>query len=354
MSSERLLALTGWVIAELETPEISFNSLTGDASFRRYYRLEILADQLPARVSQRTLIVMDAPPPSEDCRPFLAISEMLSRHNVRVPKVIASDVAQGFIILEDFGDTVLSEVLNTENVNALYSQAMNQLIELQQTPPLERYPLPAYGEIKLVDEMSLFDEWFLRKFLMLKPSKEEQTLLMETYDFLATQALRQPQVVVHRDYHCRNLMVLNESEELGIIDFQDAVIGPVTYDIVSLLRDAYVKWPAKKVQEWLKIYWERQSVNGRLSKTSLVELQQWFDWMGAQRHLKVLGIFARLYFRDGKDGYLNDLPLVLFYLLLETKDHPQLSAFHQWLCDRVLPTFLVEMPESMPLLQEFL
>lgn len=354
MSSERLLELTGWVIEQLETHEINFKSLTGDASFRRYYRIDILTDQLPVGVSQRTLIVMDAPPPREDCRPFLAINEMLIRHNVRVPKVIASDVTQGFIILEDFGDTVLSQVLSAENVDHLYSQAMNQLIELQQTPPLERYPLPAYGEAKLVDEMSLFDEWFLRKFLLLKPSKEETALLMSTYDFLAHQALRQPQVVVHRDYHCRNLMVLSDSEELGVIDFQDAVIGPVTYDIVSLLRDAYVQWPAEKVDEWLKIYWERQSVNGRLGKTSFTELKQWFDWMGAQRHLKVLGIFARLYFRDGKDGYLNDLPLVLFYLLSETKGHPQLAAFHQWLCERVLPTFLVEMPESMPLLQEFL
>lgn len=354
MSSERLLALTSWVIEKLETPEINFISLTGDASFRRYYRIDIFTAQLSELVSGRTLIVMDAPPPREDCRPFLAICEMLGRHNVRVPKVIASDVTQGFIILEDFGDTVLSQVLTSDNVDQLYSQAMNQLIELQQTPPLERYPLPTYGEIKLVDEMSLFDEWFLRKFLMLKPSKEEQALLMETYDFLANQALHQPQVVVHRDYHCRNLMVLNDSEVLGVIDFQDAVIGPVTYDIVSLLRDAYVQWPAEKVNEWLKIYWERQSINGRLGKTSFAELQQWFDWMGAQRHLKVLGIFARLYFRDGKDGYLNDLPLVLFYLLSETKDHPQLSSFHQWLCDRVLPTFLVEVPDSIPLLKEFL
>ncbi|MBC7751596.1 MAG: phosphotransferase [Candidatus Saccharibacteria bacterium] len=354
MLTERLLALKGWVIEKLETPEINFISLTGDASFRRYYRIEILTAQLSELVSGRTLIVMDAPPPREDCRPFLAICEMLGRHNVRVPKIIASDVTQGFILLEDFGDTVLSQVLTSDNVDQLYSQAMNQLIELQQTPPLERYPLPAYGEIKLVDEMSLFDEWFLRKFLMLKPSKEEQALLMETYDFLANQALHQPQVVVHRDYHCRNLMVLNDSEVLGVIDFQDAVIGPVTYDIVSLLRDAYVQWPAEKVNEWLKIYWERQSINGRLGKTSFAELQQWFDWMGAQRHLKVLGIFARLYFRDGKDGYLNNLPLVLFYLLSETKDHSQLSSFHQWLCDRVLPTFLVEVPDSMPLLKEFL
>lgn len=354
MSSERLLALTGWVIEKLETHEINFQSLTGDASFRRYYRIEILTDQLPVLASQRSLIVMDAPPPREDCRPFLAINEMLIRHNVRVPKVIASDVNQGFIILEDFGDVVLSQVLTAENVDAFYSQAMNQLIELQQTPPLDRYPLPDYSEIKLVDEMSLFDEWFLRKFLMLKPSKEEQALFISTFDFLAARARRQPQVVVHRDYHCRNLMVLNDSAELGVIDFQDAVIGPVTYDIVSLLRDAYVQWPAEKVQEWLKSYWERQSIKGCLGKTSFVELQQWFDWMGAQRHLKVLGIFARLYFRDGKDGYLNDLPLVLFYLLTETKEHTELSTFHQWLCDRVLPAFLVEMPESMPLLQEFL
>jgi aminoglycoside/choline kinase family phosphotransferase len=354
MSSERLLTLTQWVIEKLESNEISLNSLTGDASFRRYFRIVFLGDQSLSAAPHRTLIVMDAPPPREDCRPFLAISEMLSHHNVRVPKVIASDVNLGFILLEDFGDTVLSQVLTAENVDAFYAQAMTQLIELQQTPPLERYPLPMYGEIKLIDEMSLFDEWFLRKFLMLKPSQEEQALLMNTYDFLANQALRQTQVAVHRDYHCRNLMVLDQTSELGIIDFQDAVIGPITYDIVSLLRDAYVQWPLEKVQEWLKIYWERQSVNGQLGKTSFVELQQWFDWMGAQRHLKVLGIFARLNFRDGKDGYLNDLPLVLFYLLTETKCYNELSAFHQWLCDRVLPTFLVEMPDSMPLLKEFL
>jgi len=353
MSSERLLTLTHWVIEKLESNDISLKSLTGDASFRRYFRVHFTGNQ-SASTPYHTLIAMDAPPPREDCRPFLAISEMLGRHGVRVPKVIASDVVQGFILLEDFGDTVLSQVLTAENVDQLYSQAINQLIELQQTPPLERYPLPAYGEIKLVDEMSLFDEWFLRKFLMLKPSQEEQALLISTYDFLANQALRQPQVVVHRDYHCRNLMIIDQAQELGIIDFQDAVIGPVTYDIVSLLRDAYVQWPNDKVQEWLKIYWERQSVNGRLGRTSFAELQQWFDWMGAQRHLKVLGIFARLYFRDGKDGYLNDLPLVLFYLLTETKGYNELSAFHQWLCDRVLPTFLVEMPDSMPLLQEFL
>lgn len=354
MSSERLLALTHWVIEKLESNDINLSSLTGDASFRRYFRVNLSGNQSAVAAPHRTLIVMDAPPPREDCRPFLAISEMLGSHGVRVPKVIASDVTQGFILLEDFGDTVLSQVLTAENVDQLYSQAMSQLITLQQTPPLERYPLPAYGEIKLVDEMSLFDEWFLRKFLMLKPSQEEQALLMSTYDFLANQAVHQPQVVVHRDYHCRNLMILDQTQELGIIDFQDAVIGPVTYDIVSLLRDAYVQWPAEKVQEWLKTYWERQSVNGRLGRTSLVELKQWFDWMGAQRHLKVLGIFARLYFRDGKDGYLNDLPLVLFYLLSETKGYNELYAFHQWLCDRVLPTFLVEMPDSMPLLQEFL
>jgi aminoglycoside/choline kinase family phosphotransferase len=354
MSSERLLTLTHWVIQKLESNDISLHLLTGDASFRQYFRVNFLGDQSATAAPHRSLIVMDAPPPHEDCRPFLAVSEMLERHGVRVPHVIASDVTLGFILLEDFGDTVLSQVLTAENVDAIYAQAMNQLIELQQTPPLELYPLPAYGEMKLVEEMSLFDEWFLRKFLMLKPSPQEQALLVSTYDFLANQALHQPQVVVHRDYHCRNLMVLDQTQELGIIDFQDAVIGPVTYDIVSLLRDAYVQWPAEKVQEWLKIYWERQSVNGQLGSTSLVELQQWFDWMGAQRHLKVLGIFARLNFRDGKDGYLNDLPLVLFYLLTETKGYNELSAFHLWLCERVLPAFLVEMPDSMPLLQEFL
>ena len=354
MSSERLLTLTQWVTEKLENNDISLHSLTGDASFRRYYRVNFLGDQSASVAPHRTLIVMDAPPAHEDCHPFLAINEMLGHHGVRVPQVIASDAIQGFILLEDFGDTVLSQVLTAENVDALYAQAIKQLIELQQAPTLDHYPLLAYGEIKLVDEMSLFDEWFIQKFLKLKPSQEEQALLKNAYNFLANQALRQPQVVVHRDYHCRNLMVLDQKQELGIIDFQDAVIGPVTYDIVSLLRDAYVQWPAEKVQEWLKLYWEHQSLNGHLGTTSLAELQQWFDWMGAQRHLKVLGIFARLYFRDGKEGYLNDLPLVLFYLLSETKGYNELSAFHQWLCKRVLPTFLVEMPDSIPLLKEFL
>jgi N-acetylmuramate 1-kinase len=356
MSFERLNALTQWVVKTLERNDIRLDALTGDASFRRYFRVNfnVVVDQSESAAPYRTLIVMDAPPPREDCRPFLTINEMLARHGVRVPQVIASDVNQGFILLEDFGDVVLSQVLSGDNMGRIYTQAMTQLIALQQTPSLERYPLPAYNELKLVDEMGLFDEWFLRKFLKLKPSQEEQLLLMNTFDFLANQALRQPQVVVHRDYHCRNLMVLAQTEELGIIDFQDAVMGPMTYDIVSLLRDAYVQWPAEKVQELLNVYWERQTASGRFGKMSFSELKQWFDWMGAQRHLKVLGIFARLHFRDGKDAYLNNLPLVLFYLLDETKQYSQLAAFHQWLCDRVLPTFLVEMPESMPLLKAFL
>ncbi len=353
MSFERLNALTQWVVAQLNRSDIRLDSLTGDASFRRYFRVNFLVDQTGV-AAEKSLIVMDAPPPREDCRPFLSISEMLADHGVRVPKVIASDVKQGFIILEDFGDVVLSQVLNAGNADDIYKQAITQLIELQQTPPLERYPLPAYSEIKLVDEMCLFDEWFLRRFLKLIPSEEEQLLLMQSFDFLANQAVRQPQVVVHRDYHCRNLMVLEGRQELGVIDFQDAVIGPITYDIVSLLRDAYVQWPAEQVQALLKVYWERQSASGRFGEISFSDIKKWFDWMGAQRHLKVLGIFARLNFRDGKDGYLKDLPLVLFYLLYETKYYNELSTFHQWLCDRVLPTFLVEMPDSMPLLKEFL
>ncbi|AXI02394.1 aminoglycoside phosphotransferase family protein [Aquirhabdus parva] len=354
MSSERLSALTGWVVEQLGTKNINLKPLTGDASFRGYYRLHLLDSESTVTGAHRTLIVMDAPPPREDTRPFLAVCTMFDQHKVRVPHVLASDVQQGFMILEDFGDTVLSQVLDEDNVDQLYSQAMNQLIDLQHAPALDRYPLPAYGEAKLIDEMNLFDEWFLRKFLMLIPSQEEQNMLMTSFDFLANQALRQPQVVVHRDYHCRNLMVLDQSKELGIIDFQDAVIGPITYDVVSLLRDAYVQWPASSVQDWLKIYWERQSIRGYLGKTSLAQLQQWFDWMGAQRHLKVLGIFARLYFRDGKDGYLQNLPLVFFYLLSETKGYNELSALHEWLCERVLPAFLVEVPESMDLLAEFL
>lgn len=353
MSSERLHTLTRWVAEHLDTDNFQLIPLTGDASFRGYYRLHVQDVNTPIHATHSSLIVMDAPPPKEDTRPFLAIDHMLSQHGVRVPHVIASDPAQGFIILEDFGDTVLSQVLAEDNVDQLYGQAMNQLVHLQHAPADSRYPLPPYSEAKLIDEMSLFDEWFLKKYLSLQPSADEMTLLLRTYDFLAKQALAQPQVVVHRDYHCRNLMVLRDSEALGIIDFQDAVNGPITYDIVSLLRDAYVQWPSKSVYGWLHGYWERQTVQDYL-KVSFEQLKSWFDFMGAQRHLKVLGIFARLYYRDGKAGYLKDLPLVLLYLLEETAEYPELAEFHQWLRDRILPAFLVEAPESMALLQGYL
>ncbi|MEC7119320.1 MAG: phosphotransferase, partial [Pseudomonadota bacterium] len=304
MTAERDQAMTAWVKQQFVGAEIEIVPLAGDASFRRYARV---------RVDGQPYMLMDAPPPQEDCRPFVTIADMLLAYGVRVPKIIAQDLAQGFLLLEDFGDTVLSAVLSAETVDQYYQQAMNQLIDLQKIDVPAASALPDYHADKLIAEMRLFDQWFLPQFLQMELSQSEQDLLSQTYQYLAEQALAQPQVLVHRDYHSRNLMVLADESSLGVIDFQDAVIGAISYDLVSLLRDAYVQWPDAQVKGWIKTYWQRAQVNGLMGQVSLAQFEQWFDAMAAQRHLKVLGIFVRLSQRDGKHGYLNDLPLVLSY-----------------------------------------
>ncbi|XID75915.1 aminoglycoside phosphotransferase family protein [Alkanindiges sp. WGS2144] len=345
MGLPREQVLIHWVQQQLNDTELSFHPLAGDASFRRYARI---------KSRQKTYMLMDAPPDKEDSQPFVAIDQWLDQHGVRVPHIVAKDLNQGFILLEDFGDTLLSRVLNDNTVDSYYQQAMNQLLHLQQLPVSDpEQQLPAYDFAKLMQEMSLFDQWFVEQYLNIELTPAEQQLIQETYTLLANTALAQPQVVVHRDYHSRNLMVLEGQKTLGVIDFQDAVIGAYTYDLISILRDAYVQWPASRVTEWMQYFWQKLPEAQRAGKT-LADFTREFDFMAAQRHLKVLGIFIRLNLRDGKTGYMKDLPLVFYYLLQEIKAHPDLQAFNTFLQQRILSVFLHKQPESRLMLEDFL
>lgn len=310
-----------------------FSPVSGDASFRRYFRL---------RWADRSVIGVDAPPEKEDCEPFVRIGAALLAHGVRVPRVLARDVAGGFMMLEDFGDTLLRPLLNTDSVTGYYSQAMQDLLHIQEC---EFSPeLPLYDEALLMREMALFRDWFLLVHLQLTLSPAEEQLLSKTFAYLRDVALSQPQVTVHRDYHSRNIMVLADGT-LGHIDFQDAVHGPITYDLLSLLRDCYVEWPTGQVYDWALSFAGHLRQAGRLSVDDAT-FKHWFDTIGAQRHLKVAGIFARLFHRDGKAGYLADIPRTFKYLLHEVAETPALSEFHQWLQERILPALCAKDPDA--------
>lgn len=348
MATTREQVLSEWVKQQLNDLKLTIHPLAGDASFRRYARILSTHNGQP-----KSYMLMDAPTDKEDSQPFVDIASWFAAHQVRVPHIVAQDLKQGFILLEDFGDTLLSQVLNADTADQYYQQAMDQLLSLQQLPTTDGL-IPAYDAQKLVTEMSLFDEWFVRQYLNIDLTEQESKLLQNIYQMLANAALAQPQVVVHRDYHCRNLMVLEiddatDDTRLGVIDFQDAVVGAYTYDLISILRDAYVQWPKHKVQEWLQYFWQHLPTEQTRGKT-ITDFKREFDLMAAQRHLKVLGIFIRLNLRDGKTGYMNDLPLVLHYLLNELQDYPEFNEFNQFLQQRVLPAFLQRQPNTKEIL----
>lgn len=345
MATTREQVLSEWVKQQLNDSELSIHPLAGDASFRRYAR--VLSQQ---QGQTKSYMLMDAPTDKEDSQPFVDIASYFASHGVRVPDIVAQDLTQGFILLEDFGDTLLSQVLNIDTADAYYQQAIDQLLHLQSIATKDSL-IPAYDAQKLIAEMTLFDDWFVRQYLQIQLSQQEIQLLQNTYQLLADTALAQPQVVVHRDYHCRNLMVLKDDKHLGVIDFQDAVVGAYTYDLISILRDAYVQWPASKVQQWMQYFWQHLPAEQTNGKT-VDGFKREFDFMAAQRHLKVLGIFIRLNLRDGKTGYMKDLPLVLHYLLNEVQGYPELQAFSEFLQQRVLPVFLQQQPESRSVVLE--
>ncbi len=294
----RLKLIEQWLQNSVGLGDFTLKPASSDASFRRYFRVD---------TGSKTFIVMDAPPQKEDCRPFIAVARVLLRFGLQVPHILAEDLKQGFLLLSDFGSRQFLAELNDGNVDSLYLNAMGSLQRLQQIPH-DVLPLPLYSSELLQQEMRLFYDWFLVRHLKMELSDEKWVALFDCFDILATSALEQPRVWVHRDYHSRNLMVLETTDEPGILDFQDAVIGPVTYDLVSLLRDCYISWPREQVEEWLGYY------HSSCKSGSKEQFLRWFDLMGVQRHLKAIGIFARLDIRDGKSGYLGDIPRTLGYI----------------------------------------
>lgn len=304
VSDSRLLQLKQW-LNTLSSPAVRPDSIrpaSADASFRRYFRLDGL--------DGNTYIAMDAPPPQEDVIPFIHVAEVFGKAGVSAPKVIAQDIERGFLLLSDLGSVTYLHQLNTDSAHKLYMDAIDSLvlIQVQSQPDV----LPEYDRALLLRELMLFPEWYIGKHLGITMTDAQTADLQKIFDIILANNLAQPQVYVHRDYHSRNLMVLDKGNP-GILDFQDAVYGPITYDLVSLLRDAYIQWDEELVLDWAIRYWERAKRAGLPVNPDIDAFYRDFEFMGLQRHLKVLGIFARLYHRDGKDGYLNDLPLVMEY-----------------------------------------
>ncbi|WP_326518240.1 aminoglycoside phosphotransferase family protein [Acinetobacter sp. CAAS 2-6] len=328
MNTQREQLIHTWVSSVLASDQFEINFLPGDASFRRYARIQL---------NNKTLMLMDAPPEKEDVRPFVKIAEFLGQHEVRVPQILAKDEQNGFLLLEDFGDTLLSTLLNEISVDHYYLQSFKQLIELQQIDAAASQ-LPAYSYEKLLTEMHLLTEWMLPS-LQIEITQDEQVIIEQAFDFLAKAALAQPQVIVHRDFHSRNLMKIAGEQELGVIDFQDAVIGAYTYDLISITRDAYVQWNADRVYRWFKMFYELLPETATQNH-SFEQFKREADLMAIQRHIKILGIFVRLFERDGKSGYLKDLPRVMWYLLQESQGYAELEAFIQFIQQRVMPKFV--------------
>ncbi len=302
--------------------DLSLSPISGDAGFRQYFRTN----------TRPTLIAVSAPPEHEDNPAFVSKSLAFSAADIHVPQVIAVNYTSGFMLLEDLGDDLLLPLLNPQSVEHLYHLAEETLSRIQQMPQ-DRSLFPDYSRQLLAEEMALFPRWFVTDLLGLTLNDTEKAMLQAAFDCLLDSAEEQPQVVVHRDYHSRNLLLLS-GEELGVIDFQDAVIGPISYDLVSLLRDCYIRWPAPMVRERALAYAAR--VN-QLSGIDPDQFIRWFDLMGLQRHIKVLGIFARLWLRDGKSGYLKDLPLVIRYTLEQAKPYAELADFVAWFQRRIEP-----------------
>lgn len=323
---ERLLLLESWLKEELALPLRQLRPASGDASFRRYFRVYL---------GTETFIAMDAPPDREDCRPFVRVAAAFAARGLNVPHILEADLERGLLLLNDFGEHQYLSALDEASAPRLYGDALAALLRLQAGDD-DEVVLPPYDEALLLQEMGLFREWFLERHLGLRLDGEQREILDAAFAKLAAVALEQPRVWVHRDYHSRNLMIV-EKDNPGILDFQDAVMGPVTYDLVSLLRDCYIRWPGDRVEAWLGAYYRQAVAHGLLVGVSLAQLRYWFDWMGMQRHLKAVGIFARLRHRDGKAGYLADIPRTFGYLLEVSESYGELAVFHNLLKSLSVP-----------------
>lgn len=321
----RTSLLLRWLTDDLGLQILDITSASSDASFRRYFRVNLV---------DGSKVVMDAPPEKENTEPFIKIAALLKNAGLHVPYIYQQNQVQGFLLLEDLGDTSYLDRLNIENAEVLYTAAMDSLFNLQSRVAIENCQLPHYDQGLLSRELGIFYEWFLEKLLgIVLPVSIRQAVDA----FLIDSALQQPRVCVHRDYHSRNLMYLDDCSP-GVIDFQDAVIGPITYDLVSLLRDCYIRWPEALVEGWLAQYHQRL-IQAELLEVDFAQFKRWFDLMGLQRHLKAVGIFSRLHLRDNKSTYLADIPLTMGYILDVCEAYPELQSLSYFLQQQVLPVY---------------
>jgi len=340
--NHRKAALSEWVVAQLKKLNLytdghddSLVTVSGDASFRRYFRTAKLS------IGQ-TLIAVDAPADKEDSRPFVAIAQAWLEQGVYVPEVLAADFELGFMLLSDLGDDLFLPQLKT-HADTLYQAAMGELVRIQQCAAPHDYELPAYDAGKLTQEMQLCPDWFFSQLLGLELTVEQRAGFDNVCEKLVSSALEQPQVCVHRDYHSRNLMTLGSFEEMahvGVLDFQDAVVGPITYDLVSLLRDCYISWSDDNEEKWLGDYLQLALQHNLWQQNEVPcyeTFKRWFDWMGLQRHIKCVGIFSRLSLRDGKASYLQDIPRTFAYLKKVCEQYPEFAEFNVWLDKVVVP-----------------
>ncbi len=331
MQSTPIDALDAWVRAQLTARQLTFTgwvALRGDAGFRQYFRL----NGLP-------YLAVYAPPATENNTAFVNLAQHLRQGGLAAPEVLAWQPEQGFLLVEDLGEGLYLPALRQAGaVDQLYPKAIDTLLHLQQLPA---DLVPAYDGPKLRQELELFPEWFIGKLLGYRLNADEQQLLLGSFERLEQSLAQQPQVLVHRDFHSRNLVLRQDAQggllAPGLIDFQDALKGPATYDLVSLLRDCYIAWPRAQVEHWALGYYHQACALGIWPRLRDGEFLTAFDYMGLQRHLKVLGIFARLHLRDDRSAYLNDLPLVWAYVLSVVGRHRAFSALHQWLLQRLLP-----------------
>ncbi len=321
--SERFKSLKHWLSNVLGSSDFELKPASEDASFRFYYRLTM---------ESKTFIVMDAPPPEEDCEPFVRVTNILHACNVNAPTIHNIDLQQGFLLLDDFGNDLYLQKLDLSTANNLYSDAIKALVRMQTSADVKE--LANYDESLLRREMQLFTEWLLGKHLKIELNDDQNKSIEAIFDLLVENALQQPQTFVHRDFHSRNLM-LTKKNNPGVIDYQDAVYGPISYDLVSLLKDCYIKWSRDEINSWVDFY-----LNQWVEKEPEIDREQflrWFDLMGVQRHLKASGIFARLSHRDGKHGFVKDVPRTLSYIVDLKQEYKELVPLCFLIEESILP-----------------
>ena len=326
---QRQQQLNAWLEKVLGEPKIKLEPLAGDASFRRYFRLKHQNNQY---------VAMDSPPDKEPCLPFVCVDQAFRGLGLEVPIIFSQNIDAGFLLLSDLGNRLYVKELNSENVSHLYINAINKLPVIQQCKEIPGFSLESFNQNNLLEELNNFTYWFLERYLKLTLSASQSQTLEDTYKLLHENACEQPQVCIHRDYHSRNLMV-RPNNGVGILDFQDAMLGPITYDLVSLIRDCYIDWPNEQVKKWA-LYYRQLAVDAGLLQQNITENQflRWFDLMGMQRHLKATFIFVRKFLRDNDHTYLYDIPRTLNYVKNVCLCYDELRNF-RGLLENILPMF---------------